>query len=93
MHTGKTLRLREVRRAVGWSQTVLALKAGLHQSSLSLIERGLVTYVPPVWRSRLAAVLDVPESVLFADATADRAFAASRALRRLLHTLDGGGRP
>lgn len=61
------LRLRQERRARGWSLTRVTVLTGISTSDLSCIERGVQT-VFPGWRARLSQAFGVPESELFAPA-------------------------
>jgi len=60
--------IRQLRRAHGWTQEVLAEKAGIHPVYLAGIERGKRN---PSFKNlaRIAAALDVSLAVLFTEET------------------------
>jgi len=60
------LRIRQLRRAHGWTQEALAEKAGIHPVDLAGIERGKRN---PAFKNlaRIAAALEITLSSLFAE--------------------------
>jgi transcriptional regulator with XRE-family HTH domain len=60
-----TLRVREIRDALGWSQDRLADEAGVTQATVSRIERGESTSIDLDVLDKLARALRVDPAVLF----------------------------
>lgn len=58
------IRLRELRRAKGWSQTELASRAGVRQATISSLERGPVKKLDMIVLEKLAAALEVDPGYL-----------------------------
>lgn len=65
-------RIRELRRARGWSLTRLSGLTGISAGDIGLVERGLRPAYPG-WRRRIAEALGVPEPDLFAPSQAEMA--------------------
>ena len=57
-------KLRQVRKARGWSLTDVTVKTGIPESSLSALERGLLP-AHPGWRRRLSKAFQVSSEELF----------------------------
>ena len=58
------LRLRELRRARGWSQADLGRKAGVRQATISRLESGTATKLSLEVLEKLAAALEVDPGYL-----------------------------
>lgn len=58
------LRIRELRRARGWTQTELALRAGIRQATVSRLEGNAVSSVKLGVIEKLAAALEVDPGYL-----------------------------
>ncbi len=58
------LRIRELRRARGWTQTELARRAGIRQATVSRLEGNAVSSVNLVVIEKLAAALEVDPGYL-----------------------------
>lgn len=58
------LRVRELRKAKGWSQVELCERAGIRQATLSAIENNLTTGIDFATLEQLAAALDVDPGYL-----------------------------
>lgn len=52
------------RQKLGLSQAALGRKAGINQCTMNLLERGRIPLYPG-YRRKIAAALDMPESILF----------------------------
>lgn len=57
--------IRQRRRELGITQTVLAERTGVDQAEISRIERGQFRYIDPANMLRIATVLMCPPDVLF----------------------------
>jgi transcriptional regulator with XRE-family HTH domain len=62
--TPVTLRVRELREALGWSQRELARRARVRQATLSAIENEQTSGIDFVTLERLAKALNVDPSLL-----------------------------
>jgi len=60
----KVSNLRQARERMGFSQTQLAMRTGIHPSTISRLEAGKV-YAYPGWRGRLARALETTTDALF----------------------------
>ncbi len=60
-----TLRVREIRDAIGWSQDRLADEAGVTQATVSRIERGESSSIDLDVLDKIARALRVDPAVLF----------------------------
>ena len=58
------LRVRELRKAKGWSQVELSERAGIRRATLSAIENDLTTGIDFATLEQLAAALDVDPGYL-----------------------------
>lgn len=58
------LRLRSERKARGWSLADVTVKTGIAESSLSLLERGLIPAYSG-WQRRIARAFGLPADELF----------------------------
>jgi len=63
-----SLRIRELRRARGWSQAELARRAGVRQATVSRMESGATTKVSLRVLERLAGALEVDPGYLLVSA-------------------------
>jgi len=61
---GKVTALRQARERLGISQTQLAMRTGIHPSTISRLEAGKA-FAYPGWRSRLARALETSPDELF----------------------------
>lgn len=64
-------KLRQVRKARGWSLTDVTVKTGIPESSLSALERGLLP-AHPGWQRRISKAFRLPREELFSEAERDR---------------------
>ena len=64
---GKVSPLRQARERLGISQTQLAMRTGIHPSTISRLEAGKV-FAYPGWRGRLARALETTTDELFGPA-------------------------
>ena len=58
------MRLREIRKAKGWTQTELATRAGVRQATISSLERGPVKKLDMSVLEKLASALEVDPGYL-----------------------------
>lgn len=69
-----TVRLRQLRELRGWSQNALAERAGISQSIISRLERGLQTNVDAAVLVALARALTVSVDALLSDPPVDHEY-------------------
>ena len=60
-----TLRVREIRDAIGWSQDRLATEAGVTQATVSRLERGESTSIDLDVLDKISRALRVDPAILF----------------------------
>ena len=58
-------KIKELRKARGWSQTELGQRLGLQKSAISKYERGIITKFSQEQLEEIAAVFGVSPAVLF----------------------------
>lgn len=59
--------IKELRKAKGWGVDQIAAESGMAQSTVTAMETGITTSPRKSTISKLAAVLDVPESYFYTD--------------------------